>query len=299
MYSYAVAAFWCQLGSSMYWLGSFGNHMKCIICDSNVSYFFSKRYTDPYIARLMAGVGDVNYWRCGDCGFVISRTHVEMSDEVWGELNYQFHHFHEKSGFESEINQPPYLEQAAMLAVLVKNDIVDAGSVLDYAAGYGSLSFLLDKYFGLKLPKYDPYVNQGGHLPYLQQEELGTYKTVINSAMFEHVRSRDDLDRVHELVASDGCMVIHTLVCESVPNDPDWFYLRPPVHTAFHTNKSMDILMAQWGFKSSIYCPQSKCWVLLRGDVSDVELRVADINQELQHQWLFCKNGFVDFWKGF
>lgn len=273
--------------------------MKCIVCNGKSSYFFSKRYTDPYIVKLMTDIGDVHYCRCDSCGFVISRTHVEMSDEVWGELNYQFHHFHERAGFDGEINQPPYLEQAAMLAILSKSNIVDASSMLDYAAGYGSLSHLLNKYFGMSLPKYDPYVNKGGDRPYLKDEELGTYKTVINSAMFEHVRSRDDLDRVHSLVTSDGCMIVHTLVCERVPSDPDWFYLRPPVHTAFHTNKSMEILMAQWGFKSSLYCPQSKCWVLLRDDVSHVERLVADMNLELQCQWFHCKNGFVDFWKGF
>ena len=57
--------------------------------------------------------------------------------------------------------------------------------------------------------------------------------------------------------------------------------------------------MDQWGYRSSIYSPKSKCWALLRKDVGAVEQAVADINVELQNPWLICKQGFVDYWKGF
>jgi hypothetical protein len=117
--------------------------------------------------------------------------------------------------------------------------------------------------------------------------------------MFEHVLQREDLDYVNKIVDNDGCLIIHTVVCENIPKDPNWFYLRPPVHTAFHTNKSMNILMDQWGYKSSIYCPQSKCWILLREHVAEVLAKVSSINKELQNTWFIAKEGFVDYWKGF
>jgi hypothetical protein len=186
-----------------------------------------------------------------------------------------------------------------MLLLLGGTGIINTDRMLDYAAGYGCLSKLLAKYMDLQLPIYDPYVKDGGSGEYVETSELRTYKTVINSAMFEHVLRREDLDQVDHLVDDDGSLVIHTVVCENIPNDPDWFYFRPPVHTAFHTNKSMEILMNQWNYRSSIYAPKSKCWVLLRQDVDRVEPKVRGLNEELQSEWFHCKQGFVDYWKGF
>ena len=273
--------------------------MKCMICDSSTSYYFSKNYAEPYF-RAVTGVEKVDYYRCDNCGFVVSKTHVDMPDDVWAELNFQFHHQHEERGLYSDINQPPYIEQALMLALLGENNIVDLSNVIDFAAGYGRLSQMLSRYFRVDLPVYDPYVvSSSAGVSYLAANELNKYKTVINSAMFEHVRSRFDLDRVYDLVSDDGCLIIHTLVCERIPNDPDWFYLNPPVHSAFHTNKSMEILMRQWGFKSSLYSPKSKCWVLFREEVDAVQDQISKINRELQQIWFYCKAGFVDYWKGF
>ena len=171
--------------------------------------------------------------------------------------------------------------------------------MLDYAAGYGTLNKILSKYNGIELALFDPYVQTHSVSNYVDKSDLKPYKTVINSAMFEHVLKREDLDCVNNIVADDGCLIIHTVVCENVPNDPDWFYLRPPVHTAFHTNKSMEILMAQWGYRSSIYCPQSKCWVLLKDEIQKIENKITALNRELQSNWFYCKSGFVDYWKGF
>jgi hypothetical protein len=84
-----------------------------------------------------------------------------------------------------------------------------------------------------------------------------------------------------------------------VPKDPEWFYLKPPNHTAFHTNKSMEILMGQWGYAFSIYCPKSKCWVLVKRKECRIVEKLKALNQELQSEWFYFKDGFMDYWKGF
>lgn len=273
--------------------------MKCMICASDCHYYFSKEYTVPPFDELMKNVGKVDYYRCGHCGFVQSKTHQEMPKDEWDRLNKEHHHYVENDANHGNINQPPYIDQALSLAILAKNGIVDSGSMLDYAAGYGTLSKILDDYFGIVLPIYDRYVHAPESSRYVAQSDLGQYSVVLNSAMFEHVLSRQDLDDVNDLVKPDGALIFHTVVCENVPKDPNWFYLDPPVHTAFHTNKSMEILMRQWGYRSSIYSPRSKSWVLLRDDISVVADKLENINASLQTP-LFCwKNGFVDYWKGF
>ncbi|MGF6752787.1 class I SAM-dependent methyltransferase [Paraburkholderia sp. GAS42] len=273
--------------------------MDCIICGSTSQYYFSKTYTESPFDSYMKDIGPVDYFRCARCGFVASSTHRTLNADVWGRLNEQFHHYIENPANEKKGNQAPYAEQAMMLVMLGKNGIISIDSTVDYAGGYGTLSNILDKYHGLDLPVFDPFVRNDGSGRYIDNSELGVYRTVINSAMFEHVRDREDLDAVNRIVSDDGCLILHTVICENVPKDPNWFYLRPPVHTAFHTNASMNILMRQWGYESSVYCPQSKCWVLFKRDTPALEDSIEAINRELQTPWFVYKKGFVDYWKGF
>ncbi len=74
------------------------------------------------------------------------------------------------------------------------------------------------------------------------------------------------------------------------------------VHTAFHTNKSMEILMEQWGYVASLYSPQAKSWFLFKDESPALDClhEVSEkINNELQSKYFYYKKGFVDFWKGF
>ena len=273
--------------------------MNCMICGSKCAYFFSKQYAEYPFSEFMREIGEVEYHKCISCGFVLSKTHSELSNVEWSKLNEDFHYFLENEIASGKISQPPYAEQAMMISLLEKNEIIDSTAMLDYAAGYGTLSNILNRYFHIALPVYDPYIKSPGYAHYLEKPDPHCYSAVINSAMFEHVLNRNDLDNVNNLVHEKGSLIIHTVVCENIPKDPDWFYLRPPVHTAFHTNKSMEILMQQWGYKSSLYCPPAKSWILLRAPIDSVQQQVEAINKELQCKWFHCKEGFVDYWKGF
>lgn len=71
------------------------------------------------------------------------------------------------------------------------------------------------------------------------------YSEMINSALFEHIFSIEELDDVNKLVEPDVALMIHTVVCENILKDADWFYLERPVNTTFHTNKSISIFMEQ------------------------------------------------------
>lgn len=273
--------------------------MECVICSSRSRYFFSKTYSGPY-SRMMAAIGEVCYWKCENCGFVLSKTHSELDRSVWLELNDDFHRHLENTDNTKIINQPPYIEQATMLALLSTNGLVDVSNIIDYAGGYGTLSKILQKYFKISVPVYDPFIFADSTEIHLKSEALSRYNAVINSAMFEHILTRDDLESLNNLVKQDGALILHSVICENIPNDPNWFYLEPPVHTAFHTNNSMNILMEQWGYKTSIYCPQSKCWVLFKNkSIEDIQEKCDALNEELQTTWFYYKKGFFDYWKGF
>lgn len=271
--------------------------MKCLICNSNMQYFFSKKYDKEPFTTFMNKIGEIDYYKCINCGFVISKTHKNLCNQEWQRINNYFHHYMENN--DSTVKQPPYLEQASMLKVLVENDIVDITNALDFGGGYGTFSKILNKYFKITLPVYDPYIQNKDFDNYVNKEKLSKYKTVFNSALFEHLLTREAFDEINNLVSDGGCMIIHTVICENIPKDPNWFYIEPPVHTTFHTNKSMGLLMEQWGYESSIYCPSSKSWILLKNHKKETKEKIIDINKEFQTEYLIYKKGFVDYWKGF
>ena len=131
-------------------------------------------------------------------------------------------------------------------------------------------------------------------------KDLKCYSLVTNSAMFEHVISRSSLDEVNSCVKDDGVLMIHTRISEEILPDPEWFYLKPHVHTAFHTNMSMQILMKQWGYVASIYSPQAKSWFLFKEKYPKLNLLsdlVTQVNLEIQAKYLYFKLGFMDYWK--
>lgn len=276
------------------------NKNNCIICDTDMEFYFSKeKYRSLSLASFICSLGPIKYYKCPACGFVSSRTHQELSVEEWSNLNVNFHHYNESCDRESlDFNQPPYAEQAFMIELLAKNDIVNANSILDYAAGYGTLSNVSRKYFGREINCYDKYVINS-ELNYIKSPQQEKWSMVINSAMFEHILNREDLEAVNDLVSDTGALFVHTVVVEDIPNNPDWFYIDVPVHTAVHTNRSMEILMKQWGFSSSIYSPKSKSWVFLRKNYDEIKPTIDKINKELQTEYLFGKKGFMDYWKVF
>lgn len=275
---------------------------SCIICGDKTEFFFSKVY-DSYPNSPFKDKITIRYHKCSNCGFVISKTHQEMSPDEWSNLNSSWHHYFESEDNTTIANQPPYAEQALSLCLLGTNNILDTSNVLDYAAGYGTLANLLEKYFNIKIAIFDKYVkNEKLNHKYLGEDNLNPHNLVINSAMFEHILSRDSLNEVNNLVTNDGVLMLHTVICENVPPNPNWFYLEPIVHTSFHTNKSMEILMKQWGYSASIYAPQAKSWFLFKDNyagIANLEERINNINDELKTQYFHYKSGFVDYWKGF
>ena len=271
--------------------------MNCVICNSKTNFYFTKEFSGDDRKML----NNSSYLKCCNCGFVFSETIFNMNISEFSKLNLSYHTYIEDPKTVSDVNQPPYIDQAWMLKVLHENGLIDMSSSLDFAGGLGTLNKILRKYISdVPLFKiYDPYMQDLSSNIYVDKDQLKKYSVVFTSAFFEHIRDRSTLDEINSCVADDGVLVIHTLICENVPKDPNWFYLLP-VHSAFHTNKSMGILMESWGYKWSIYCPKSKCWVLFKNGVGQKVDIISRINREFQCKYLTANPiGFVGYWKGF
>jgi hypothetical protein len=241
-------------------------------------------------------LGNVDYWQCSECGFCASKTHFEMSDDAWESLNKAFHdETHYTSDNPYNRNQR-YFNQAQMLYLMRRGAMVAPDAWLDWGGGVGAVSKLLDDQYGVRLDTYDKYFTPLSHPIDAARLRARSFDLVLNTAVFEHVRNRDTLDEIESYVSQNGCLAIHTLVPETVPKDPDWMYLLP-VHCAFHTNRSMQVLMDSWGYTCSVYNEHSKLWVLFRSEPEQVRAKSERMNRQLGWNYLHFKNGFMDYWK--
>ena len=265
--------------------------MKCNICGFvNMDYYFSKEYQDETICNILP---KAEYYRCPHCGFVYCKTLAQMPVLQWEQLNYFFHSTLERVSRKTLLDQPPYIHHIQMLHILSENKIISLDNALDFAAGYGNMVRLLKKYYNKSLLLYDPYMQQNdGEVEYIEDKDLGKYDLVFSSAFFEHSIKREYLDKVNSLVSPNGTMMIYTYISDAVPCDPNWFYL-DPVHCSFHTRKSMEILMKQWGYTSSLYCIPAETWCIFKSAPANIKNVVEQINSEFQQRYLLYDSGFV------
>jgi hypothetical protein len=267
--------------------------MKCLICNGPAHFSFAKKFG-------IEGLDSAEYWRCDGCGFTLSKTHAEMAPATWERINLESHSTYQ--GTDSDPGDPRWLprleSQAGVLSDAADIGLLNrSGRWLDYACGDGKLTAMLDSQYGLELLKYDRYMPRGeGHL---DEAALvpGGFDLVITTSVFEHLTRREHFDAINSLVSEQGVLGIHTLVCESVPVDPAWFYL-VTVHCAFHTNRSMQRLFEQWGYTCSVYVVAAQLWLWFKADPAQIEARVlvANTRQEGKPIYIF-KRGFVDYWK--
>jgi hypothetical protein len=262
--------------------------MNCIICAGPMGKHFSKDF-NAY------NLGKVDYRRCDNCGFSASATHFDMSNEEWEALNLAFHNDSEARSDNPYNRNQRYFNQSLMLYLMKRNSLIVPGTWLDWGSGSGALSSQLKHNFGIDLHNFDRFM-QPKLFPLTQDKLVARgYSLVVNTAVFEHVRNRQTLDEIESYVAKDGSLAIHTLVRGSIPADPNWMYLLP-VHCAFHTNKSMEILMQQWGYSCSVYNEHSKMWVLFKHDPEQISKEVSSLNKLLGWEYLHFKAGFMDYW---
>jgi hypothetical protein len=256
-------------------------------------------FSKPFSAYNLKSV---EYLKCTHCGFVVSKTHTEMSINDWEILNKDYHHSYQ--GKEFNPDDPRWIErleaQAAVLYDAVEIGLIKFGKWLDYACGDGKLSYYLDNRYNITLHNYDRYMPPENNFLDVSQLKQRTFDFVITTSVFEHFTRRLQFDYVESLVnPENGVLGIHTVVCEHVPADPNWFYYLP-VHCSFHTNKSMEMLFQQWGYFESVYNLEARLWLWFKKDKemsNDIKSIVEKANQRIGGHHYIYKQGFVDYWK--
>ncbi len=121
-----------------------------------------------------------------------------------------------------------------------------------------------------------------------------SFDLAICSAVLEHMIGRNDVDRFFNLVKDDGIAIIHTLICETVPQDPNWFYINMPVHCTLWTNDAMSRIFNQHGFVGCAYHLPSKMWLFFKN--KEKYNICKEVSTHIPGEWTFSDT-FVDYWK--
>ena len=266
--------------------------MKCYVCQNRMEEFFRKDF------KGLFGLNLVHYWKCIHCGFVLSKTHLDMDTTTWERLNNEVHSAYQGTDFIAE--DPRWLSRLQSQAKTIR-ELADFGILptdqpwLDFACGDGKLADMLSA-SSLHTLKYDRYMSRGND-DYVSQKSLspGNYGNIITTSFLEHVLKIETLDEMASLISKTGVLSVHTLVRETISPDPDWFYLLP-VHVAFHTNKSMQILFDLWGFHSSLYHLESRMWFWFRTRLEH-NGNFQAFRKQANSEEYFYKNAFMDYWK--
>ncbi len=261
--------------------------MNCFVCGGEMRPFMKKFFG-------MKNLDACEYVRCENCGLVVAKTIYEMPHGDWENLNRECHAAYQNT---NELSvDPRWLErlkaQADVLAELINIGVLKKSArAVDFGAGDGKLSnFLAAKVKSPPLMKFDAYMARPNE-NYLSENDLlpETFDFVITCSVFEHLLGKNDVEKIFALLKSDGIAAIHTLVCEEVPQDPNWFYLQP-VHCTFWTNDAMKIIFKQYNFKACAYHVESRLWFMFRDTENFSRLK------NCAGTWSFA-NDFVDYWK--
>ena len=254
--------------------------MKCFICAGEMRPFMEKFFG-------MENLDACEYVRCENCGLVVAKTIYDMPQENWQKLNRECHAAYQNT--DSLAIDPHWLErlkaQAEVLSGLITLGVLDKNcNAVDYGAGDGKLSDMCKPW----LKKFDAYMSRPNE-NYLSAAELkpATFDFVITCSVFEHLLGAADVEKIFALLKADGIAAIHTLICEEIPRDSNWFYLQP-VHCTFWTNAAMKKLFAQYAFKACAYHVGARLWLMFK-DAEKISL--------LKNSAWILSDDFVDYWK--
>ncbi len=252
----------------------------------------------------------LQFIKCGHCGLVIDQTTYEMSQEERSAYITKIHSAY--LGQDENVDDPGWIErldkQVLLLIQMFGNGIFNKNMrIADYGCGDGKLSEYFRRYYESTVNgntlneenpvilKYDKFMRPEGDSTYLLDSEMkpGSFDAIVTCSVFEHLIGKRDIDEVLGLLNNNGILCLHTLVCEEVPCDPDWYYLLPD-HVTLWTNKAMDYLYKDYGYSGCAYNIEARMWFFFK-DKTQFDKLYAN-KDKITGTWVFSNN-FVDYWK--
>lgn len=263
--------------------------MECFVCGREMQKYFVKKFDGVF--------PEGEFVKCPNCGLVVNQTVYEMDEKEWRLLNLENHFY---QGADENVVDPRWTQrletQANILLQLFKEGVFKHNArVVDYGCGDAKLSRYFRKqgeYNGEQILNYDKFMCTEEYLSDWDMQK-GNFDVVITCSVFEHLLGKRDVTEIFSYLSPQGIFCLHTLICEMVPADPEWFYLLPP-HCTLWTNKAMQIIFKQYGFVGCGYHTGGKMWFFFRDEQQFIRLMERACN--FMDEWIFSAD-FVDYWK--
>lgn len=136
----------------------------------------------------------------------------------------------------------------------------------------------------------------GGGKSYYTDENIKSrsFDVVVSCSVIEHLVGMEQIDEFFSLAKPEGTICLHTLICEEVPNDPDWFYLTPEGHCTIWTNRAMSEIYKKGNYIGCAYHLESQMWFFFGDCVRYETLKTT--KDHILGTWFFSDQ-FIDYWK--
>ena len=273
---------------------------NCFVCNEKMKPYFTK----------MRGGTEETYEKCTGCGLVINKTMYMLTADEYEKVNVNFHKKYQ-GHMENELD-PNWVyrlkTQSQVLAGLFSYGVLNLDSrTIDYGCGDGKLSQYVDDAFYRITNRHPTHQLIGNFDRYMAwQKSLNSYyysmkditphsfDVVISCSVLEHLIGFEEVDSFFSLQKDDGMVCLHTLICEAVPCDPNWFYIRPSVHCTLWTNRAMKIIYDKYNYKGCAYNTDAKMWLFFKDEDKFEKLR--KVGERIYGSFIFSQ-GFVDYWK--
>jgi 2-polyprenyl-3-methyl-5-hydroxy-6-metoxy-1,4-benzoquinol methylase len=210
---------------------------ECMICGCGTAYRFSKTSRADTVA----------YFRCACCGHL---TASNADNDAHYDLDTYFTEI--DTGWKDR--NRTILEFVMLMTRLPGIALPFNSLVVDYGCGAGMLVADLNA-AGFKAYGYEPFRatrDATGRIlnDWREAKTLGAQaKLVTCIEVLEHVRHPDELlQKVSEILHSDGYLLISTEIYNTRTHGSDWYYLNPAAgHVSIYTEKSLLSLMSRHG----------------------------------------------------
>ncbi|WP_026523444.1 methyltransferase domain-containing protein [Butyrivibrio sp. MB2005] len=284
--------------------------MICYVCGRKMFPLCSKEFQTRNLKVC-------EYVKCPDCGLVLAKTIYDMPPSQYSDLNAEIHI--PKQGIDEDSDDPHWIKrinaQKDMLVSIFRSGLFSMDKkCVDYGCGDGRLADYVNRELSgditsetslsdndnstslAILKKYDKYLDLD-RPDYLTDAEMSATKfdLVLSSAVLEHLRGKGELLEVLSFLNEDGIFAFHTLICEEVPHDPEWFYYLS-THCTFYSNEAMSRLYNEFGFNGCIYNVDAQMWFCFRNRSLYEQFRQK--KSSLSGTLVFG-DGFVDYWKNY
>lgn len=199
--------------------------MTCVLCDSKACASY-------------ADIGGVNYQQCQQCDLIFMNPQNRF-DAKAEKARYEKH--------ENNVLDDGYQKFVAPLISEITQKVSPDSLGLDFGSGpeESAVSYLLQKQ-NYSLKKYDPFfLNDPSVLQH------NTYDYVVSCEVVEHLYSpKEEFKKLKSYLKPNGFLFLMTSLKTDTIDFKTWSYRRDQTHVCFYSEKSMQFIKNQFGFKT-------------------------------------------------